>query len=343
MNDLLIRTEGFAGRITLNRPAALNALTHAMCLEIEAALQGWVQNADVALVIIDGQGERAFCAGGDVIAIYNDGMAGRDAAARQFWRDEYRLDALIANYPKPYVAIMDGIVMGGGVGLSAHGSCRIVTERTVLAMPECGLGLIPDVGGSLLLANMPGHCGEYVGLTGTRLDGADAIYGGFADHFVPASRIDALVAVLCSSRDWPGIAAFEIAPPASKLSRDQEKIDAIFALADLAGIRAALSQDQSELGAKARAAVETGAPLSHWATLSTIRAARVHRSLSLALRDEFRFVSRSVLHGELLEGIRAALVDKDRRPRWRHGSFEDIPASLLSLFSGAPDDGDLIP
>ncbi|MCF6322415.1 MAG: 3-hydroxyisobutyryl-CoA hydrolase, partial [Rhizobiaceae bacterium] len=190
--DINIRIEGKAGRITLNRPDSLNALTYEMVLEIEAALLQWREDEQVSLVIIDAAGEKAFCAGGDIQKLYDTGIRGEYQFMRIFWRDEYRLNALIASYPKPYVAFMDGIVMGGGVGVSAHGSHRIVTGRTMLAMPECAIGLVPDVGGSLLLAKAPGHVGELMGVSGARLDGADAIHAGFADALVDVDRLDKL-------------------------------------------------------------------------------------------------------------------------------------------------------
>jgi len=190
-DEVLIRREGRAGRITINRPQALNALTHAMVAPIWDALLAWRDDARVEVVLLDGSGERALCAGGDVRALYDSRGAG-SGAARAFWRDEYRLNALIGRYDKPYVAIQDGIVMGGGIGLSAHARHRIVTERSRLAMPETGIGLIPDVGGSWLLGRAPGEAGLYLGLTGAEMDAADAIYARFSDAFVPVSGLGEL-------------------------------------------------------------------------------------------------------------------------------------------------------
>src|SRR5262245_3116557 len=200
MDEVLIRREGRAGRITMNRPQALNALTHAMVAPIWDALLAWLDDAGVELVLLDGSGEKALCAGGDVRALYDSRSAG-SSAARAFWRDEYRLNALIGRYPKPYLAIQDGIVMGGGIGLSAHARHRIVTERSRLAMPETGIGLIPDVGGSWLLAHAPGQAGLYLGLTGAEMDAADAIHARFSDAFVPASDLGELKARLLDPKD----------------------------------------------------------------------------------------------------------------------------------------------
>ena len=180
-NDISIRIVNRVGRITLTRPKALNALTYAMALAIEAALDEWVEGDEVDLVLIDGAGERAFCAGGDIQQLYDTGRAGDFSYGRKFWADEYRLNAKIANLPFPYVAVMDGITMGGGVGISAHGSDRIVTERSMIAMPECGIGLVPDVGGSFILSRAPGHLGEYLAMTGHRMGPGDAVLAGFGD------------------------------------------------------------------------------------------------------------------------------------------------------------------
>ncbi len=186
-DEILIRREGRAGRITLNRPKALNALTYPMVQAIWTALNDWANDPTVALVLVDGAGERGLCAGGDVIALYETRTQGSGFAA-EFWRDEYILNAYIGRYPKPYVALMDGIVLGGGIGISSHGSHRIVSERAHLAMPETGIGLIPDVGGTWLLANAPGQTGVYLGLTGAKMDAADALYAKFADTYIPLAQ-----------------------------------------------------------------------------------------------------------------------------------------------------------
>ncbi|MEH6360836.1 MAG: enoyl-CoA hydratase/isomerase family protein, partial [Amylibacter sp.] len=210
MNDLIVRKTGKAGHVTLNRPKALNALTHQMCLDLELAMIDWVGDDDVGLLLIEAAGKKAFCAGGDIVSIYNAGKSGQVENALKFWRDEYRLNHAISTYSKPYVAIMDGIVMGGGVGISAHGSHRVVTERTMFAMPECAIGLIPDVGGTYLLGKMPGSCGEYAGVTGARLTGADCIYAGLADYFVPSDKLDDLKAALLDAGDVAVLQEFAI-------------------------------------------------------------------------------------------------------------------------------------
>jgi enoyl-CoA hydratase/carnithine racemase len=200
--DIAIRKEGRAGRITLARPRALNALTWEMCLAIEAALDGWRDDAEVALLVIDAEGERAFCAGGDVAAVHARAVAGDHDYGRRFWTDEYRMNAKLFNFPRPVASFMQGFVMGGGVGVGGHASHRVVGESAQVAMPECGIGLVPDVGGSLLLARAPGRLGEYLGVTGARMGPGDAIHAGFADYFVPEAAWEALKAELCATGDW---------------------------------------------------------------------------------------------------------------------------------------------
>lgn len=340
MSGLLVRTTGQAGHITLNRPKALNALTHQMCLDLETALDQWEMDSRIALVMIDGAGNRAFCAGGDIVDIYTQAKAGNDAPARQFWRDEYRLNAKIANYAKPYVAIMDGIVMGGGVGISAHGSHRIVTERTVFAMPECAIGLMPDVGGSLLLANMPGACGEYAGLTGARLSGADCLYAGLADYFVSSEKLEALKQEVTDTGDVTVLTHYSETPPVSELEENQAVINCIFSADHIMDIQKALAESETEFAQKALKGFIQGAPLSVMAALKTIRNVRRENSLATALRREYRFVSTSLKDGEFLEGIRAMVIDKDRTPNWRYKTFDAVPREMIDRLDHPAIDGD---
>ena len=222
MEDVLVRVEGRAGRITLNRPRVLNALSHAMAGAIATALDAWEGDPAVALVLIDGAGERAFCSGGDLAQIWEAARRGDFACERRFWADEYRLNARIARYPKPYVALMHGFVMGSGVGVSAHGSHRVVGESAAVAMPECAIGLVPDVGGTHLLAKAPGRLGEYLGLTGARMGPEDAIVAGFADSFVPEAEWPALAAELAATGDPAAIAARARPAPAGALGALRE-------------------------------------------------------------------------------------------------------------------------
>lgn len=318
MTDIETRIEGRAGRITLTRPAALNALDHGMCLAAEAALDAWAGDPAVALVLIDGAGDRAFCAGGDIAEIHRQGLAGDYDSGRAFWRDEYRLNAKIAGYPKPVVSFLHGFVMGGGVGLGGHCSHRVVCESTRIAMPECGIGFVPDVGGSLLLARAPGRLGDYLALTADRMGPGDALHAGFADLFVPAQDWPALKDRLAATGATAALDEAARPAPDSPLAADAAEIDALFAAPDLAGITAALAAAGSPRAASARAAVARNAPLSMAVTLEMLARLRAGGGgIDAALRQEYRVAHRIMQEGEFLEGVRAQIVDKDRNPRWR--------------------------
>jgi enoyl-CoA hydratase len=337
-HDLNIRVEGRVGRITLTRPQALNAVNQLIVDMMTEALLGWETDGSVNLVLVDAEGDKAFSAGGDLAFVYRHGKAGDIETPNRFWRDEYRLNALIDRYSKPYVAIMDGIVMGGGVGISAHGSHRIVTDNSMIAMPECAVGLVTDVGGSWLLRQAPGHMGEYLGLTGTRMKGEDAIYAGFADLYVHRRRLDDLKVALVEAGDLTALEHFTEAPPPSALASRQQDVDAIFAAPTLPEILDRLRADGSEWALKALDAIEKGSPLSALMILSVIRNAG---SMETALRNEYRFVSRVLEHGDFLEGIRAIVIDKDRKPVWRHQDIAAVPPELVALMQSEAAGGDL--
>jgi enoyl-CoA hydratase len=342
MTDLIVTTQGAAGRATLNRPKALNAITHQMLLDLEIAMADWATDDNVKLALIDAVGDRAFCAGGDIVDLYNEGVQGRDEMARTFWRDEYRINAAIESYAKPYIAIMDGIVMGGGVGISAHGSHRIVTERTMFAMPECAIGIIPDVGGSLLLARMPGHCGEYAGLTGARLSGADCIYAGLADYYVESDKLDDLKTALCESGDPEVIRQFASVPPTGDLELNIDEINTLFNADSVTKIQSALQNATSDFAASAAKGLSRGAPLGVMSALKTIHTARVDNDMALALRNEYRFVANAVASGEFIEGVRAAVIDKDRNPSWKYPTLDSVPTKLIEGLDHPAPDGDFV-
>jgi enoyl-CoA hydratase len=333
-SEVIIRRENRAGRITMNRPQALNALTFSMVGAIWNALAAWRDDPEVALVILDGAGERALCAGGDIRAMYDSAGQG-SAFARRFWADEYRLNALIGRYPKPYVAFMDGIVMGGGIGLSGHASHRIVTERSQLAMPETGIGLIPDVGGTWLLAHASGQTGVYLGLIGERMRGAGTIYAGFADAFVPSARLPELAATLSEpgAGEVDGIVRrFAAAPPPSDLAAHSGQIDRAFRFDTVEAIQNELAALGGEWADKTGTELGRRSPLALKLTLAAIRGARMLPSLEEALNVEYRLTTRLFEHGEFIEGVRALIVDKDKSPKWNPPRLDDVTEDMIGGF-----------
>lgn len=325
MSDIAIRKAGRAGRITLNRPEALNALTYQMCLDIEAALDAWRDDDDVALVIIDGAGDRAFCAGGDIAEMYRTGMAGNYGYGRRFWRDEYRLNAKIFEFPKPYVAFMQGFTMGGGVGVSCHGSHRVVGDTSQIAMPECAIGLLPDVGGTLILSRAPGRMGEYLGTTGHRMGPGDAILAGFADYYIPEAAWPDLVAGLETDGDHTRIDAAAAPVPKAPLSGMRGDIDRVFTGATLGDVVRALEAEKTDFATATLKALSRGSPLAMACAHEAVGRVRGATGIRRALEMEYRFTFRAGAQSDFLEGIRAAIIDKDRNPRWRHKGPAAVP------------------
>lgn len=318
---VLVRTEGALGRLTLNRPEAINALDIEMIRMLADALDRWRTDSDVQIVLIDGEGERGMCAGGDVRALHAQIVAGRAEETAEFFRAEYALNAMIAEYPKPVVSIADGITMGGGVGLSGHASIRIVTERSKLAMPETRIGFTPDVGGTWLLGRAPGRLGEYFGLTGATMNGADAVLLGFADHVVPSERLGALREALAYRADPTGpaeiVLLFDETPEPSTLPASRGWIDAAFSADTVAEIVSRLRERDEPEAATTADLLENLGPTGLAVTLDAVREARELPGLRAALEGEYRRVMWFVTqHPDLVEGIRAQLVDKDRNPRW---------------------------
>ena len=337
-SDLITRIDGKAGRITLNRPKALNALSYEMVLGIEKILNNWRGDEAVELVIIDAVGEKAFCAGGDIQEMYRTATEGNFNYGRRFWADEYRMNALIAEYPKPFIAFIQGFDMGGGVGVSCHCSHRIVGDSTRIAMPECGIGLIPDIGGSLLLGRAPGHCGEYIGTTGYRMGPGDAIFAGFADHYLPEAAWPELISTLCETGDSEAINQVAQPSPNAPLCGMQERIDAHFGSESMNIIWAELPN--GDFGDDARAALSRQSPLSLACAVPIIRASRAADDIRKALSYEYGFTARSASHGDFIEGIRAAVIDKDRNPNWKHQSIADVSEAeiktMLQPFTEIP-------
>lgn len=329
--DLIVKREGLAGRLTLNRPKALNALTEAMVSEIRAALEAWRHDDAVKLVILDAEGDKAFCAGGDIRALYDSGRAGNFAHGPAFWAEEYRLNAAMGAYSKPIVSFMQGFVMGGGVGVGCHVAHRVVDEGSKVAMPECNIGLIPDVGGTHLLAHMPGHLGEYFGLTAARMRGAEAVEAGFADHLIARDAWEGIKSDLCQTGDV-AILAQQAQDTGGALAALQAQMDPICGKDNLAEIMDAAQ------GTDVAAALNGPSPLSMLATLALVRAARAEPGLEAALEREFRFTARSLEQSDFLEGIRAAVIDKDGAPNWKHAGIAEVPpeevAAILAPLPG---------
>lgn len=329
--DILTEKRGHAGIVTFNRPQALNALSHGMSIRLEQALDAWAADPAVAVVMIRAEGARAFCAGGDVAAIYHAGRAGDIDSGRAFWRDEYRMNAKIAEFPKPLVAFMQGFVMGGGVGVGGNANHRIVGETTQIAMPETQIGLVPDVGGSRLLSAAPGYLGEYLGLTGTRLGPGDALLTRFADHYVAESDWPALQQLLIDTGDARHLANAIAPAPEAPLAALRAEIDAAFSAPDLPAILARLEESGTPFAQATLSTLARMSPLSLALTLALIRAVR-GRDIRRALETEFRITARAVEQADFLEGVRAQLIDKDRQPRWRHATAAEVDPAEVAGF-----------
>ena len=318
MSDIDIRITGRAGRITLTRPKALNAATYDMCMAIDTALRNWREDDTVDLIILDALGEKAFCAGGDIAELYATGIKGDYAYGRTFWRDEYRLNALIFEYPKPIVSFLQGFTMGGGVGIGCHGSHRIVGETSQIALPECSIGLVPDVGSTLMLALAPGRVGEYLGTTGHRMGPGDAIFAGFADHFIPIDQWPDLIQMLEASGDADILQKHAVSPPDGTLGQLQPAIDACFDGETLADILNTLNRSDHAFAPDALKLMGRNAPLSMACTVEILHRLRgPSLTQRKALELEYRFTFRAMEHGDFLEGIRAQIIDKDRSPKWK--------------------------
>ncbi len=330
---VLVRVRDGIGHLTLNRPKTINALTLEMVRLLSSALTALAADEGVTAVVIDGAGERGLCAGGDIRAIYDDARSG-GTGSLQFLREEYRLNSAVAHFPKPLVAVMDGLVMGGGVGISAHASHRIVTDRSKVAMPEVNIGLVPDVGGTLLLARSPGWLGLHAALTGTRLVAADVIALGMADHYVGSADLAELVDNIAAHGVDATIPSFTSEPPPSALLAQQDWIDRCYAFESAPEIVENLrSAGRPEANAAAEA-ITAACPASIVVALQAIRGLREQPGASLeqALNQEFSMVSAAMRSADLVEGIRAAVIDKDRQPRWSARSFAEVPPGTIAQY-----------
>ncbi|WP_264213697.1 enoyl-CoA hydratase/isomerase family protein [Leisingera thetidis] len=329
MSDIDIRKAGHAGRITLTRPKALNAMSYDMCMAIDAAMRGWAEDDSVRLVVIDAEGDKAFCAGGDIAELYDTGTKGDYSYGRTFWRDEYRLNACIFEYKKPVISFLQGFTMGGGVGIGCHGTHRVVGESSQIAMPEVGIGLVPDVGGSLMLALAPDHLGEYLGMTAARMGADDAILAGFADYFVPQDKWPALISALEESGRAALVEDAAEPAPEGKLRGLRQETATHFAQDSLEAILASLQAADNEFAQGALKSLNRNSPLSMACTLEMLHRLRADGpAIRRALDLEYRFTYRAMEKGDFLEGIRAQIIDKDRNPQWHHAG-RDVPAAAV--------------
>ena len=347
--DVLFEAQHGVGTITLNRPKALNALTLDMIHRISPQLAAWQEDSTVKAVVIRGAGERAFCAGGDVRAVWEAGRQG-DRMTEDFFREEYRLNRLIHTFAKPYVALIDGITMGGGVGLSVHGSHRIAGDRTMLAMPEVGIGLFPDVGGSYFLPRLPGRLGLFLALTGWRLHAADAIHCGVATDYVPSDRVDDLMAAL-TALDWSKDGAetlvdqvidrFKADPGPAELGAHQDLIEHCFSARSVESILHALDESGDEWGAKVARIIRKQSPTSLKVTFAQLEKGAA-LDFDQAMIQEYRMSQAFMAGGDFYEGIRAVLVDKDNQPKWSPGDLAAVTPEAVESYFRPLGDGDLV-
>ncbi len=330
--DVLARGHGALRRITLNRPQALNALTLDMAAAMTALLRRWADDDAVGAVLIDGAGGRAFCAGGDIRALYDAAKSG-DRLPQEFWATEYRLDVLIARYRKPVIAVMDGMVMGGGVGLSAHAAHRVVTERSAIAMPEVGIGYFPDVGASYVLARAPGHLGTHLALTGERIGAADAIYCGLADIHIGAGTLADLPAALADCRSAQDVQArlnqMSSPPESGQLPAARPWMDFCYSAGDVEEIIARLRVSTNESAHATLATLERMSPTSLKITLRNIRSALSFGKVEQSFQQDYRISLACIAGHDFIEGIRAAIVDKDRHPVWQPARLEDVTSDIV--------------
>jgi enoyl-CoA hydratase/carnithine racemase len=336
--DLITRIEGSVGVIRLNRPKAINAVTLEMFRDIEKALDRFEADPAIGVVLLEGAGERGLCAGGDIRALWESSKVHGDLG-KILWREEYILNARIKKFPKPYVAFMDGIVMGGGVGLSAHASHRIVTDRTKLAMPEVGLGFFPDVGGTYLLSHAPGEIGTFFGLTGQTMNGPDAIHAKFADAVVPAAKLPDLRDAL--TKLGPGATAAEVSKlitgfatgeTVGPVATKQAIINTLFAFDRMEDIVAALKRDSSEFAQSTLKTLGEKSPRGMVVTLKLLRLARKASTLEECLVREYRAALEVFRSDDFREGVRAAVIDKDRNPTWSPPRIEDVTAEMVAPY-----------
>ncbi|MCC5978463.1 MAG: enoyl-CoA hydratase/isomerase family protein [Salinarimonas sp.] len=339
--EVICERVGRAGMITLNRPKALNALTLGMVRGMREALDAWADDPQVGCVVVEGAGEKAFCAGGDIRRLVEAGRAGRPEEALAFWREEYELNALIADYPKPYIALIDGICMGGGVGISLHGSHRVAGERYLFAMPEVGIGFFPDVGASYALPRLPGRTGLYLALTGARLKCADALALGLASHAVASQDFDAIRENLQAGEAPDSVLSAHARDPGTPpLDAQRPMIDRVFDEGSVAEIIADLEFEGSEAAGQIAKTISSKSPTSLRIAFEQMRRG-AEIDFREAMRMEFRIVSRILDGKDFYEGVRAVLVDKDQKPQWDPAKLADVSDEVVAAYFAPLGDAEL--
>ncbi len=334
-----VEVQGGLGILTLDRPRALNALDRGMVRTVSAALRRWRDDDGIRAVLIKAVPGRAFCAGGDIVGVIGAAKVEGAVAAAPFFFDEYRMNWRIGNLGKPYIALLDGITMGGGVGISVHGSHRIATENTLLAMPETGIGFFPDVGGSHFLPRLPAHAGLYLGLTGARVDGATATRLGIASHFVPAASLPALEAALIDGDDIDAaLARFADEPVPGGLNA--AAIDRLFDVSSLEALLVGLARDDGAFARETLGTLRQKSPLSVAVTFEELRRG-AGLDLAGCLAMEYRMVHRFLEGHDFPEGVRALLVDRDKQPRWQHQTIEAVDKKEVAACFAPLEGGDL--
>lgn len=332
--NLIMAREGAAGTLLMNRPRALNALDLPMIQAFQGAIDAWKDDASVSLVVLEGAGGKAFCAGGDVRAVREAAIAGDRAPVSAFFTEEYAVNEGIANFGKPWVSLIDGVCMGGGIGLAIHNGPRVVTENALLAMPETAIALFPDVGTSHVLPKLPGRLGIWLALTGARLRGADALHAGLATHFVPAASLPALRAALVESGDAAVVERFAVPAPPASFDAQRGTIEACFGKSDVLEIIAALEAEGGEWALSQVAILRRMSPTSLCVSLELLR-----RGGGMTLReclDAELVLTSSVVHDhpDFREGVRSVLVDKGSTPAWQPARLEEVdPATITAMFS----------